>query len=104
MVSTRPANGARRYVEPSSGSEDERIKQDDGEEEYIEGRKDEGTLGDREGHDRKPVVGGSARRSSGVGRKRVLGRPFACVDEVCGKAFARKSDLVRHERIHSNER
>ncbi|GJN88317.1 hypothetical protein Rhopal_001282-T1 [Rhodotorula paludigena] len=31
-------------------------------------------------------------------------RPFACTHEGCPKAFARKSDLVRHERIHNNER
>ncbi|CAO3628538.1 unnamed protein product [Cunninghamella echinulata] len=31
-------------------------------------------------------------------------RPFKCNFENCIKAFGRKSDLVRHSRIHSNDK
>ncbi|GAA5884447.1 hypothetical protein JCM3774_005115 [Rhodotorula dairenensis] len=39
-----------------------------------------------------------------VHEHRLVSRPFDCTFEGCPKSFARKSDLVRHERIHTNER
>jgi uncharacterized Zn-finger protein len=31
-------------------------------------------------------------------------KPFICLWENCGKQFTKKSDLIRHVRIHNNER
>jgi hypothetical protein len=43
-----------------------------------------------------------ARRAGRTSKARE--RPFVCDDINCAKAFARRSDLIRHKRIHANDR
>lgn len=38
------------------------------------------------------------------GRNATLDKPFGCSDPACDKAFARRSDLLRHFRIHSDDK
>jgi len=37
-------------------------------------------------------------------KKSKVAKNFVCTQRGCRKAFARRSDLVRHNRIHTNER
>lgn len=38
------------------------------------------------------------------GRNATLDKPFGCSDPACDRAFARRSDLLRHFRIHSDDK
>ncbi|BFZ60534.1 hypothetical protein YB2330_001570 [Saitoella coloradoensis] len=105
---TRVVDEELRALEVGSGEDEEESNSEEEEED---------TAGEDEGDD-EPIVDGdhTPRRAShqetesrnpfsnpaNADKKGALPKVYAC--QHCGKAFARRSDLTRHERIHSGVR